>query len=438
MWSLEDTPRGSGTATSTARLPADPAGPPDFDHIYGMDAVVLFAAQPVGGGCGGRRLQPGAGQPPGVRTSAMRGWAGSTRYSGRCLTASSLEGAHISYPQLMPYGLSDLQVDHLPPGTHPARVIRHDGRTLLGITPSGPRVLRPSVRLDPQPAVGDWVAVPAAPTEPAPLVGVLPRTSVLRRLSADENGEQVLAANVDLVLIVCGVDRPIRAGRIQRVAALAWDSGASPVLVITKACLSGDEAVDVPKLELAHPGIRVIVTSALEDVGIEEVRAVIAGRTAVLVGESGAGKSTLTNVLLGRPAAATGAVRDGDAKGRHITSSRQLHLLPGAAGGSIIDTPGIRAVGLTAESDSVEAVFPDIVELAGDCRFSDCQHRSEPGCAVLAAIENGRLPQERYDGWLRLRREAASAAMRSSEHQLRAYGRKFAKMKKTAQLRTRD
>lgn len=341
-----------------------------------------------------------------------------------------------SYPVLQPYGWSSELHHHLPAGTQPARIIRHDGSTLLGVTSPGTRTLRSSPQLDPAATVGDWVAVAdeavdaAGHDDPLQIVAVLPRRSLLRRRSPDGNGEQALAANVDRVLITCGVDRPIRAGRIQRVAAQAWDSGASPVLVLTKA--ADPSAYDLPRLELDHPGIEVVATAALEGVGVDALRTLIAGRTSVLVGESGAGKSTLANALLGREVAAIGDVRSGDAKGRHTTTARQLHLLPGVAGGSIIDTPGLRSVGLAADAEAVDAVFPEIEELSADCRFADCQHDTEPGCEVQAAVVDGRLPAGRLDGWRRLQREVASAALRATPHEYRAEARRFGKVAKQA------
>ncbi len=341
------------------------------------------------------------------------------------------------YTTLLAYGWSDDRSPQLAPGTIPARVVRHDGSTLLAVTRSGPRVLRLPPRLDTTPTVGDWVAIPAGRTavghpapEPGndPVLAVLPRRSLLRRQSADGHAEQALAANVDLVLVTCGVDRPVKAGRIQRLAAQAWDSGATPVLVLTKVVDPG--MVDQPRLELEHPGLRVLACAALEGVGLAELRALLAGRTAVLVGESGAGKSTLTNALLGSEVATTRDVRAGDAKGRHTTTARQLHLLPGPGEGSIIDTPGIRSIGLAAETDAVDAVFPDIEELAGRCRFRDCGHGSEPGCAVLAAVDEGSLAEERLQGWRRLQREVASAALRATPHEYRAEGRRFGRMAK--------
>lgn len=341
--------------------------------------------------------------------------------------------SHHPFPSLLPYGVTPERAEQLPDGTQPARVIRHDGTSLLAATPDGSRSLRATPWLDPPPTVGDWLAIRVPPdgdSDEPRIDQVLPRTSLLRRASADGTGAQALAANVDVVLIACGLDRPIRAGRIHRAAAQAWDAGAQPVLLLTKAGAPGAAEVDLPRLELEHPGMRVLVTSAQEGHGLEEVREALAGRTAVLVGESGAGKSTLINALLGREEAATGAVREGDSKGRHTTTSRQLHLIEGPGGGAVIDTPGIRSVGLFTDSESVDAAFADIQDLAGSCRFSDCGHLTEPGCAVLEACESGELPRGRYDSWHRLQKEVASAALRSSPHELRKHAKRFSRSAK--------
>lgn len=342
--------------------------------------------------------------------------------------------SHLAFSDLVPYGWTSARADHLPAGTHPARVVRYDGASLLAIAGDGLRSLRTTPRLDPHPTVGDWVAVREAPDgspADAAIDQVLPRTSLLRRMTADGNAAQALAANVDLVLITCGMDRPVKAGRIHRAAAQAWDAGAHPVLVLTKAAAPTAAEVDLPRLELEHPGIRVLVTSAWEGAGLDELREVVVGRTAVLVGESGAGKSTLTNALLGHERAVTGDVREGDSKGRHTTSARYLHLIPGPPdGGCIIDTPGIRSVGLFTDAEAVDATFADIQEYAGSCRFGDCGHIGEPGCAVLAACESGDLPRGRYDAWRQLQKEVASAAMRSSPHEMRKHGKKFSRAAK--------
>ncbi len=336
-------------------------------------------------------------------------------------------------PVLAEYGYTEDLEAALSEGEWPARVLRHDGASLLAVTTDGPRPLPAPVALEPVPTVGDWLAVrlPSARAwEGARIGAVLPRRSLLRRRSADGTGSQALAANVDVVLIVCGADRPIRGGRIQRAATQAWDAGADPVLVLTKSDAPEAADIDLDRIGLEVPGVPVLVTSVIEGVGLAELRARIAGVTAVLIGESGAGKSTLSNALLGREEMITGAVRDGDHKGRHTTSARQLHLLPGADHAVIIDTPGLRSLGLFTDEHAVDAGFGDIQELAQMCRFSDCAHVAEPGCAVLEACADGRLPSTRYESWRRLQREVASAQLRADPRQMRRHHRKMSQMQK--------
>jgi ribosome biogenesis GTPase len=305
-------------------------------------------------------------------------------------------------------------------GATPGRVLRHDGVAVTVRTPTGEQVVPLRRGVEP-PTVGDWLAL-----DGEHIVAVLDRSSLLRRRAAGGDGTQPLAANVDLVLLVCGLDRPVRAGRIQRGEALAWDAGAVPALVLAKADLT--ESLDdvLAAVDRDHPGLEVHVTSTATGAGMARLRERLAGATSVLLGESGAGKSSLVNALLGSEAAATGAVRAGDAKGRHTTTNRQVHLLAG--GGVLIDTPGIREVGLAGDEDSVDAAFADIDDLATGCRFSDCAHDGEPGCAVAAAVDAGDLPAERLEAFQVLRREAIAAARRADEHERRAYERRFSKL----------
>ena len=281
----------------------------------------------------------------------------------------------------------------------PARVVRHDGVGLTVATPDGVEVAMLSTRLDPEPTVGDWVALVGGTP-----VAVLPRTSLLRRRAAVSDTEQALAANVDVVLLVCGLDRPVKAGRIHRGAALASDAGAEPIIVLTKAAKVDDPQRIADRVTKKNPGVPLLITSVKEGQGVDELRALARGRSVVLLGESGAGKSSIVNALLGEDAAATGHVRKGDAKGRHTTTNRSLHLLPG--GGTLIDSPGIRSIGLWGGSDAVTDTFADIAELADGCRFVDCGHDTEPGCAVKAAVEDGILSAERLAKWRELDAEA--------------------------------
>lgn len=287
----------------------------------------------------------------------------------------------------------------------PGRVLLHHGAALVLALPDGPETIMFTRRLRPAPTVGDWIAVVDGEA-----VAVLPRRSLLRRRSAHGDGEQALGANIDVVLLVCGLDRPIKDGRIQRGTAIAHDAGARPVVVLTKARRPGsvDATSAVAEVREAHPGVEVLVASVKEGEGLEALRTVIGDRTVTLLGESGAGKSSIVNALLGAEVAATGEVRVGDAKGRHTTTSRELHLLPG--GGVLIDSPGIRAVGLVAEVESVAETFTDVDEVAETCRFADCQHEGQPGCAVGAGLADGTLSPDRVEAWRRLREEAADSS----------------------------
>lgn len=307
----------------------------------------------------------------------------------------------------------------------PGRVIRHDGSLVSVALPGG--IDRFPVRPAAGPvAVGDWVVVSGGAVD-----SVLERRSLLRRQDP-AGGEQLLAANVDLVALVTGLDRPVKQGRIQRAVTLAWDAGAVPFVVLTKADLADDAGAVAAGVEAANPGVDAVAVSAARGEGLDAVRERLAGRTTVLLGESGAGKSTLLNALAGEALAATGAVRAGDAKGRHVTTTRDLHVL---GAGIVIDTPGIRAVGLWAEPEAVAATFDDVESLAGGCRFRDCAHEDEPDCAVRAAVADGALPGARLDSWIAMRREAEAAMLRADEHARRRAERRFGRVVKDAQRR---
>ena len=255
------------------------------------------------------------------------------------------------------------------------------------------------------PAVGDWVAVAARSDERAGTVqAVLPRrTKFSRKTAWQASEEQVLAANVDVVLIVSSVNEDLNLRRLERYLTLAWESGARPVLVLTKSDLSDDVSGAVAAVESVAFGAPVHAISNVTGEGLDEVRAYLEpGVTAALLGSSGVGKSTLVNTLAGEELLETREIRD-DGKGRHTTTRRELVQLPG--GGLVIDTPGMREVQLWIADEGLEEAFSDVTELFEHCRFADCAHESEPGCAVKEALANGTLSQERWESYLKLQRE---------------------------------
>jgi len=241
---------------------------------------------------------------------------------------------------------------------------------------------------------------------------VLPRTSEMARGRVDgTSGTQVLAANVDVVVIAEHLDPDPSPGRVERLLTLTRGSGAQPLIVLTKADLVPDPAVWVDRMRQLARGVEVLAVSAVSGTGLAALdAALLAGATLAVVGPSGAGKSTLVNALAGREVMATGGRRR-DGRGRHTTTHREL--VPLTEGRVLIDTPGLRSVGLVADAGAIEATFDDVAELASACRFADCSHRSEPGCEVLAAVADGRMPARRLESWRALGREARFQAARS-------------------------
>jgi ribosome biogenesis GTPase len=253
------------------------------------------------------------------------------------------------------------------------------------------------------PAVGDWVALREDTVEE-----VLPRWSALVRRDPSGREVQVLAADVDIVLITAPADR-LSASRVERELIMAWESGAEALVVLTKADVALPDAADDLRSRLA--AVEVIVTSAVSGAGIDEVRAALRPcRTAVLLGPSGAGKSSLANQVLGEDLLDTGPVRLADNRGRHTTSWRQLVGVPG--GGVLIDTPGLRSLGLAGTAESVGHVFADIDDLSAGCRFTDCRHDAEPGCAVRSAEAHGQLDGRRLASFRKLQGELVAEARR--------------------------
>jgi ribosome biogenesis GTPase / thiamine phosphate phosphatase len=261
------------------------------------------------------------------------------------------------------------------------------------------------------PVVGDWVSVALPDGEgDAVIHGVLPRRGVFARRAAGEEHAQVVAANVDTAFLVAGMTADLNLRRLERYLVAARDGGVAPVIVLTKTDLS--DAVEETRALVAQIaiGAPVLAVSALTGEGIEALRALTpAGETVALLGSSGAGKSTLLNALAGEALMATGAVREDDQRGRHTTRHRELFRLPGGA--LVIDTPGMRELGLLADEEALDATFADIAALP-HCRFSDCSHGSEPGCAVRAALESGALSEARWRAYLKLQREMEFAEAR--------------------------
>lgn len=259
------------------------------------------------------------------------------------------------------------------------------------------------------PCAGDWLAVRVWPDDRLTVEAVLPRrTAVLRRTADKDATSQVLAANMDTAAVVEPMHPEPDLGRIERLLALAWESGAEPLVLLTKADLAADPAAVADQVAVVAPGVEVIPVSAKNAArgGLDRIWPLVApGRTLGLLGPSGAGKSTLVNALAGAQVMVTQQIRRADGKGRHTTAYRALVPIPG--GGAVLDTPGIRAVGLLDAADGVDQAFADVAALAARCRFGDCRHADEPGCAVQAAVAAGELPPRRLESWRKLQREVA-------------------------------
>jgi ribosome small subunit-dependent GTPase A len=317
----------------------------------------------------------------------------------------------------------------LPPDCVPARVSRVDRGRLSVLTGDGEARVHPASALYDEaglsgPAVGDWVALRGELA-----VAVLHRRSAfVRTMAGRTSAAQVVAANLDVVLVVDALAGDARLRRVERYLAVAWSSGATPVVVLTKADLCDDVAAAVELVADDALGVDVLPVSSVTGEGMDAVRGLLGpGRTGAMVGPSGVGKSSLANALAGRTLAATREIRD-DGRGRHTTTARELHLLPD--GGLLIDTPGMRELALYDDGDGVDTAYADVAVLAEDCRFRDCAHRTEPGCAIAAAIDDGRLDPARLTAWRKLQAEAhrqllrMDARARAAEHaRLRAFHR---------------
>ena len=278
------------------------------------------------------------------------------------------------------------------------------------------------------PAVGDYVAADRNGGHTAVIHAVLPRKSAFfRKAAGTEGAGQIVAANVDTVFLCMALNHDFNLRRLERYLAMAWDSGASPVVLLTKADLCDDLTARLAQVERVAAGTEIVAVSALETGGCRSLDPyLIAGNTLAFVGSSGVGKSTLVNVLLGTEKIKTGTIRSGDDRGRHTTTHRELIVL--SSGASVIDTPGMRELGMWDAGDGLSAAFADIESLSALCRFRDCTHKKEPGCAVRAAVERGELSEERLRSFEKLRTE--NAWSEDAEACLRAKGEKFKRIAK--------
>lgn len=323
---------------------------------------------------------------------------------------------------LLQYGFTDrigaLFSFHFPSGVQPARVVRADRGRVLVATPDGILHLDSPDSL----VTGDWIGL----VGDGRIAGHLPRSSLLQRKRAYDplSEAQALAANIDLLGVVVPLDRPLSTNRLERTLVAAWDSGAVPLVILTKADLSSRfDGVVAETVDRAR-GVEVLTTSAEVGDGLEHLRGRIgAGQTLALLGPSGAGKSSLINALVDDARQGTGEVRATDGRGRHTTTAREL--VPLGDGAVLMDTPGLRGFALWDAEDGLSQVFGDVEELFARCRFRDCAHASEPGCAVQSAIASGDLEERRWLSYRKMDRELASLHRRQNVAEQRRYGRSF-------------
>jgi ribosome biogenesis GTPase len=304
----------------------------------------------------------------------------------------------------------------------PARVLLAVGSALRVATADGEReasvagrLRQKSVARSERPVVGDWVACETPADGTLRAKHVLPRRTKLSRKSAGRRtDEQVVAANIDTAIIVMGLDGDFNLRRLERLLTTVWESGARPVVLLNKLDLCEDPEARRAEVEEVALGAPVILASSLEGVGLDALRSHILPRqTAVLLGSSGVGKSTLINGLLGEPVQRVREVRSSDDRGRHTTTHRELFVLPG--GGLLIDNPGVRELQLWGSESGLEQTFDDVMRLAEKCRFRDCQHESEPGCAVLEALRSGDLAESRLESFRKLQSELQYLKVRQDE-----------------------
>jgi ribosome biogenesis GTPase len=324
---------------------------------------------------------------------------------------------------------ADAFAPYEPEGLIPGRVAVQERGAVVLFTTTG------TLRASGEAVAGDWVGVRPVPGEERGIVRVvLPRRTRFARKEPWLTEEQVVAANVDTVFLITDCGRDFKPRRLERYLTATWDSGANPVIVLTKSDLADDVWETVAEAEAVAFGVPVHAVSSVTGEGVDELEPYLApGRTVALLGSSGVGKSTLANRLLGEELLATGDVRS-DGRGRHTTTHRELVLLPGGA--LLLDTPGMRELQLWADESALDETFADVAALAEECRFTDCAHGSEPGCAVRAALADGSLPQVRWESYRKLQRELRALAVKQ-DARLRSESRKERRRFARSQRRTK-
>lgn len=305
-------------------------------------------------------------------------------------------------------GRRDATTPPCAPGQRPGRVAVVHGATadVLWVAPDGVRTTHARLARDLPlvPVAGDWVALADDGHGTDVVTALEPRTTALTRPDPDGSGTQVLAANVDLVLVVVPVERDLNERMLERLSVMAWDSGAAQTIVLTKADAVPHPGAYADRAQALAPGVDVVLTSARTGEGIDVLRALLSpGVTATMLGASGAGKTSLLNAVEGRSEPTREVRRDGE--GRHTTTTRRLYRL--ASGGVLLDLPGIRSLDLAASPEAVDGAFADVADLARGCRFADCAHDGEPGCAVEEALAEGLLDERRLTSWRAVQRELA-------------------------------
>lgn len=323
------------------------------------------------------------------------------------------------------------------PGMRPGRIIADYGQLLRVITGAGELVVSRPVKKpdeDMQLAVGDWVALEYFDGGQTALVRVVlaRKTKFSRAAAGIEVKEQIVAANVDTVFLIQSLNRDFNMRRLERYLIAAWESGAVPVVVLTKADCCDAVARRLAAVYATSPGVEVHAVSCVTGEGLEAVKEYfVPGKTVALLGSSGVGKSTLVNTLAGKELLKTQEIREDDSRGRHTTTHRELLLLPG--GGLVLDTPGMRSLALWEADAGMEVMFGDIEGLISRCRFHDCKHQNEPGCAVREAMDTGILEMKRWESWLKLQRELAHLEAKKKgklRFQEKQRGKEIAKLQK--------